>query len=136
MSEVPSPHAFAEAAEALLGAPFRLGGRDPATGIDCVGLVACALGGAEAPQGYGLRNGAIDRHLALAARAGFAPASGPVERGALVLTVPGPAQHHLLVALGSSRFVHAHAGLRRVVLQSGPLPWPERARWRLATEST
>lgn len=38
MTRTVSPDEFADAAEALLGAPFRLGGRDPATGIDCVGL--------------------------------------------------------------------------------------------------
>lgn len=127
---------FAAGAEALLGAPFRLGGRTPATGLDCVGLVACALGGAEAPTGYGLRNSAIDRHLAFATRAGFISATGPIARGDLVLAVPGPAQHHLLVALGPAIFIHAHAGLGRVVPLSGPLPWPTRARWRLAHEST
>lgn len=131
-----SPEAFAVAAEALLGTPFRLGGRDPATGLDCVGLVACALGGADAPSGYALRNSAIDCHLAFAGNAGFVAAPGPGERGDLILAVPGPAQHHLLIALGPRRYVHAHAGLRRVVLHRGPLPWPERARWRLAIEST
>lgn len=135
MTRTPSPERFAIGAEALLGAPFRLGGRDPATGLDCVGLVASALGGAEAPCGYALRNSAIDRHLAFAARAGFQPAAGPLERGDLILASPGPAQHHLLVALAPNRFVHAHAGLRRVALHAGPLPWPERARWRLPTES-
>lgn len=130
-----SPEQFAQAAEALLGAPFRLGGRDPATGIDCVGLVACALGpGVEAPQGYGLRNSAIEHHLAFVDRAGFLPATGAIQRGDLVLAVPGPAQLHLLVTLTPERFVHAHAGLRRTVLHAGPLPWAERARWRLQPE--
>ena len=129
-----TPDQFAAAAEALLGAPFRLGGRDPATGIDCVGLVACALGGVEAPMGYALRNSDIAAHLAFAVRAGFTVAAGPVARGDLILAVPGPAQHHLLIALGTHRCVHAHAGLRRVALHVGPLPWPEAARWRLASE--
>lgn len=125
--------AFAAAAEALLGAPFRLGGRDPAAGVDCVGLVACALGkGIEAPQGYALRNTCIDCHLAFATRAGFERTTEPFARGDLVLAAPGPAQHHLLVALGRERFIHAHAGLRRVAIHHGPLPWPELARWRLA----
>lgn len=126
-----TPDQFAAAVEGLLGAPFRLGGRDPATGVDCVGLVACALG-AEGPQGYGLRNSCIARHLILADRAGFAASMEPLARGDLILTVPGPAQHHLLVALRRDLFIHAHAGLRRVVLHHGPLPWPELARWRLA----
>lgn len=130
-----SPELFAARAEALLGAPFRLGGRDPASGLDCVGLAACALQAVETPQGYGLRNASIERHLGFAARAGFAPAHGPLQRGDLILAAPGPAQHHLLVALGGERFVHAHAGLRRVVLHAGPLPWPLIACWRLAIES-
>ena len=130
-----TPDQFAAAAEGLLGAPFRLGGRDPATGIDCVGLVACALGGVEAPTGYALRNSDIAGHLGFAVRAGFALASGPMARGDLVLAVPGPAQHHLLVALGADGFIHAHAGLRRAVIHKGALPWPEAARWRLETES-
>lgn len=127
-----TPDAFANAAAALLGTPFRLGGRDPATGIDCVGLVACALGAVEAPEGYALRNSTIERHVAFATRAGFIAATGPIVRGDLILARPGPAQHHLLVALGPERFVHAHASLRVVALHHGPPPWPVSARWRLA----
>lgn len=130
-----SPDSFANAAEALLGAPFRLGGCDAATGVDCVGLVACALGPeAAAPEGYALRNSSVEHLLGFAARAGFIAANGAIRRGDLILAAPGPAQHHLIVALGPERFVHAHAGLRRVVRHDGPLPWPERARWRLQFE--
>ncbi len=44
---------------------------------------------------------------------------------------PGPGQHHLLVALGGAGFVHAHAGLRRVVVELlDPIPAAQ-ARWRL-----
>jgi cell wall-associated NlpC family hydrolase len=129
-----SPEEFADAAEALLGAPFLLGGRDPSSGLDCIGLVACALGGVEAPAGYALRNACIERHLGFAARAGFAPCNLPMVRGDLILAIPGPAQHHLLVALGGARFVHAHAGLRRVALHEGLLRWPMQARWRLLQE--
>ena len=129
-----TPHIFAARAEALVGTPFCLGGRDPASGLDCVGVVAAACEAAEAPTGYALRNTDIERRLAFAARAGFAPASGEIRLGDLILCCPGPAQHHLLVALGPNRFVHAHAGLRRVALHLGPLPWPEVARWRLAPE--
>lgn len=128
-----TPDDFAAAAAALLGAPFRLGGRDPATGVDCVGLVAGALG-VDGPQGYALRNSCIARHLAFVERAGFVPTREPLAPGDLILAIPGPAQHHLLVALGAAQFVHAHAGLRRVVIHSGSLPWPELARWRLPPE--
>ena len=124
------------AAEALVACPFRLHGRDPAMGLDCVGVVvaafaACGRTVAE-PEGYGLRNRSIDRWLALAARAGLQPCALDQESGDVLLVRPGPAQHHLLVATGGERFVHAHAGLRRVVIQPGPLPWSVERRWRLA----
>lgn len=126
---------FAHAAQLLAGVRFRLHGRDPATGLDCVGLVACALESsgrqAAVPNGYGLRNLAIERHLDFAALNCFAAADGPIVRGDLLLARCGPAQHHLIVALSASRFVHAHAGLRRVVIHGGPLQWPLVARWRL-----
>lgn len=131
-----TPDEFAAAAEALLGAPFRLGGRDRASGVDCVGLVACALGGGDAPRGYGLRNSTIARHLAHVTQAGFADAGAPIRRGDLLLVQAGPAQHHLLVALAADRFVHAHAGLRRVAIHHGPLGWPLVAHWRLPHKGT
>jgi cell wall-associated NlpC family hydrolase len=118
------------AAEALIGVPFRLYGRDPATGLDCVGLVALALG-ADAPRDYRLRNRDISSALALAPFAGLADADGPVEPGDVLLARSGPAQHHLLIADTRGGFVHAHAGLRRVVATPGPLPWPVERRWRL-----
>lgn len=129
-----SPAHFAAAAEALAGTRFRLGGRVPAHGLDCVGLVACALGTRAAPAGYGLRNASIARHLAFAQAAGFHPAAGPARPGDLLLAEPGPAQHHLLVMLDADRFVHAHAGLGRVVVQPGPPDWPIAVHWRLATQ--
>lgn len=131
----PLPESFAAAAEALVGAPYRLHGRSREHGLDCIGLVACALAacGAKprAPAGYGLRNSTIDAHLHRAALNGFAPASGPVLRGDLVLVVPGPAQHHLLVATGGGGFVHAHAGLRRVIRDNGLPGAPVLGHWRL-----
>lgn len=129
---------LAAAAERLVGAPFRLHGRDPALGLDCVGVVAAAFAAcgirAVEPRGYGLRNRQIDGWLALAERAGLAEIAAPGEAGDVVLVRPGPGQHHLLVAVGDNRFVHAHAGLRRVVVQPAPLPWPVERRWRLASQ--
>jgi cell wall-associated NlpC family hydrolase len=125
---------FARAAEALAGAPFRLHGRDPATGLDCVGVVAAAFAACgrqpREPRGYGLRNRAIGGWLALAEEAGLAEVEDGRRPGDIALVRPGPGQHHLLVALAGDRFVHAHAGLRRVVVQPGPLPWPIERRWR------
>ena len=121
---------LALAAQALVGTRFRLYGRDPATGLDCVGLVAAALG-ATAPTGYRLRNRDIAAALAFAPAAGLAKVSGPIEPGDVLLVRGGPAQHHLLIAGPRGGFIHAHAGLRRVVATPGPLPWPLERHWRL-----
>lgn len=131
---------LARAAEALVGARYRLHGRDPRTGLDCIGVVAAALEACgrlrNAPAGYGLRNRSIESLLALAGDNGLVAADGPLVIGDIVLVLPGAGQHHLLVAVGGDRFVHAHVGLRRVVAQPGPLPWPIARHWRLEHEDS
>ena len=128
--------ALAAAAERLVGVPFRLHGRCPERGLDCVGLVAAALAAvgrtAVAPAGYRLRQTDVGRWLAAAAEAGLVEAAGEVEPGDVLLVRPGPAQHHLVIAGRESGYVHAHAGLGRVVITPAPLPWAEKRRWRLA----
>lgn len=128
--------ALAEAALALVGARFRLHGRDPATGLDCVGLLAAALTrsgrAAKAPTHYALRNRNIASLLEFAAPAGLVDAAGPIEAGDVLLVRTGPVQHHLLVAAPGQGFIHAHAGLRRVVVTPSPLAWPAERHWRLA----
>lgn len=136
---IAEPEPFAEAAEALVGKRFVLHGRNPEHGLDCVGLVAAALRkcGTEPriPAGYGLRNASLKPYLSLARANAFVPAADfgrtTVLRGDLLCVVPGPGQSHLLIALGSERFVHAHAGLRRVVFHDGPLDWTVAHHWRL-----
>ncbi|OWK27642.1 hypothetical protein [Sphingomonas mucosissima] len=123
----------AAAARGIVGARFRLQGRDPATGLDCVGVVAVALkaGGHEGPipSGYDLRCGDAARYRSC--WAGLAPADG--ERpGDVLLCVAGPRQLHLAVRT-SAGFVHADAGLRRVVERPEALPWPLLMAWRLAS---
>ena len=54
-------------------------------------------------------------------------ARGEIE---ILLVRPGPAQHHLLVVTSLSSFVHAHAGLRRVVEAPLPTSWPIMRHWR------
>ncbi|WJY19455.1 NlpC/P60 family protein [Alteriqipengyuania flavescens] len=129
---------LAEAAIGLVGTPFRLGGRDQATGLDCVGLVAESLLRAgfpvAAPHGYALRNLSIARWLPFAGKAGLRVAVGPILAGDVALCRPGPGQHHLLIHVAGDRFVHAHAALRQTVLTPGPVPWPVEARWRLPQE--
>lgn len=128
--------ALAQAALGLVGTPFRLHGRDPATGLDCVGLVGAALAAAGgqpvAPTGYGLRNLGIERWLPLVERSGLTPVTGPVREGDVLLIALGFGQHHLAIAIDPVSVVHAHAGLRRVVRQPRDPAWRIDATWRLA----
>ena len=130
--------ALATAAESFVGVPFRLHGRDPAYGLDCVGLVAAALATigrpARAPSGYRMRQVRIDGLLDAARRSGLAEAVGPIVPGDIVLARPGPGQFHLAIAAKAGGVVHAHAGLGRVVLAPPPLAWPVEHRWRLVAE--
>lgn len=124
---------FAGAAEALVGTPYRMHGRDPATGLDCVGVVTFASHRAgrrlTAPNGYALRGLDRRRLIPLASRNGLEAVTGPILRGDILAGIPGPGQLHLAVAMGAHAIVHAHAGLRRVVLQ--PLTdWPSAGHWR------
>ena len=127
---------LARAAEALIGSPFRLHGRDPATGLDCIGVLAAALKAtghsAVLPSDYSLRNRRIPDTAAAAASAGLAPAKGECAAGDVVLCRVSACQFHLAIALGPDRFIHAHAGLGRVVLSPAPLPWPILQHWRPA----
>ena len=128
--------AVAEAARALVGARFRLHGRDPRFGLDCVGVAACALrGGGHAglvPEGYALRGGSAEGWAARLDAAGLAR----VDEGApgdVVLLATGPGQFHLAV-LTAQGFVHADAGLRRVVEVPGRPGWPVIGAWRVGGE--
>lgn len=129
--------ALAAAARDLVGTKFRLHGREPATGVDCVGLVHAALIGAGGnpvpPRGYALRNVAIDQWLPLVERSGLIPASEPIRSGDVLLVALGFAQHHLVIACGAGSFIHAHAGLRQVVCQPRDPAWQVRAAWRLSS---
>jgi cell wall-associated NlpC family hydrolase len=126
-------------ARSLLGTRFRLHGRDPATGLDCVGLVLDCLAAAGCPLAvpacYRLHNTDIAPFLKLSERHDVSTADLPWQPGDILLVSPGPAQHHLLVALGPDSFVHAHAALRRVVetpvTHPTRLPWPILRHWRL-----
>lgn len=127
--------ALADAAAALIGTRFRLHGRDPATGLDCVGLVhasLAAIGGAPvAPAAYTLRNLSVAPLIAFASRSGLVAATGPTRRGDVILLDLGWCQHHLGIADGPQAMIHAHAGLRRVVRQPLTGSAPIVRSWRL-----
>jgi cell wall-associated NlpC family hydrolase len=128
--------ALAEAAQGLVGTRFRLHGRDPATGLDCIGVFSAAMAQigcpVAVPNGYALRTRDPASLLPAPEGMGFAVASEPIERGDVLLFRVGPAQFHLGIAISTKSLVHAHAGLRRVV--AGPFgeAWRIAAHWRAA----
>ena len=129
---------LATAADELVGCPFRLHGRDPATGLDCVGVLAVALGAigqvVTIPSGYRMRTGHFPLLQPLARELGFATAEGRIAAGDVLITRPGPGQMHLLIASTEEGYlVEAHAGLRRVVLSPGPTNDPVLHHWRYRT---
>lgn len=131
------PVCLGEAAFTMVGTPFRLHGTDPATGLDCVGLVYASLVAmgrrAIVPRGYGLRNVAIGQWLALAKESGLEPASGPIAADEVLLVTLGYGQHHLMITRTPHEVIHAHAGLRRVVRHRLAAESAISARWRIAS---
>jgi cell wall-associated NlpC family hydrolase len=131
--------ALAAAAQALAGTPFRLNGRDPATGLDCLGVLATALAAigqpAAFPSRYSLRQREGIDAAALARVAGLTEAASAIRAGDVLLVRCSPVQRHVLVALGADRVVHAHAGLRRVVIGPRDGGWALIGHWRLPDPS-
>lgn len=125
--------ALAAAAASLLGVRFRLHGRNPATGLDCVGLVAEAMrrSGAEpvVPEGYRLRTVTVDSLLPFAKANRFDTADTP-DNADVLLVMVSPVQPHLLLRV-SGGFIHAHAGIGRVTFLPGNPAWPVAAAWCL-----
>ena len=124
---------LAQEALGLIGVPFRLHGRSPETGVDCVGLVTLAARRAghsgAVPDRYALRGGRLDEiHCWL--KAGGLRSVDEMRAGDVALVEAGVRQFHLMVFTGGG-FVHAHAGLRRVVEVPGISPWPVLSIWRL-----
>ncbi len=113
---------------ALVGVPFRLHGRDPATGLDCVGVAALVFGVDDVPRGYSVRTANGEGIARLVDGAGLVRARRDPTAGDLVLVKSGPAQFHLVV-MTAAGFVHADAGIGRVVETPGSLPWPVIAIW-------
>lgn len=124
--------ALADAAASLIGIRFRLHGRDPATGLDCVGMVAEAMrrAGIEpvVPAGYRLRTASVQSLLPFA-RANRLEPTAPCDADVLLVMV-SPIQPHLVICAPDG-FIHAHAGIGRVTFLPGRLPWPAEGAWRV-----
>lgn len=123
---------IAAAARSLLGVPFRLHGRDPAAGVDCVGLALFSVRAAGVqvaePPPYRIRG---DRHIpamrwleTLGLETLGLRLADDAAVGDIVVAQVSPIQMHLLVD-GGVAMINAHAGLGRVV----EMPWP--TEWRL-----
>lgn len=126
---------LAESAGAFIGSPFRLHGRDPATGLDCIGLLYASLvrigRSAVAPEGYRLRNSDPSRWFGFARHSGLGDAEGDLIVGDVLVVAPGPGQQHLQIIETPKSVIHAHAGLRRVVRQPSDFSADLLAHWRL-----
>lgn len=122
---------MATRALALVGAGFRLHGRveasGAASGLDCVGVAAAALGERAVPTGYPLRGGDPAR-VGAELDARLRRADGRCA-GDLLLFAVGAGQLHLAIATPDG-VVHADAGLRRVVERPGVAPWVLIGAWR------
>lgn len=115
-------------ARRLVGVRFRLHGRDPAHGLDCVGLAALAHGCAAVPTGYPLRGGDPESFAATIRALGFVRRRATLRAGDLLLLRPGPMQLHLGLWTGTT-LIHADAGIGRVVETPGGPCWPVLSAW-------
>ena len=128
-------NAIAARAMAQLGTPFRMRGRTPGVALDCIGLALVALGPL-AKSNLPCPNYAMRGDYQPAIRSYFAElpfralAGGEAAcDGDILLASPGPSQLHLLVRVNGG-WVHAHAGLGRVVFTPEWPNWPILHRWR------
>ena len=121
-------------ARALIGTRFVAQGRDPAIGLDCVGLALLAYGidPATVSDDYRLRGphrGAILRF----AEAKFRRVSRRrLRSGDLLLLQPGAAQWHLGIWTGDG-LIHADIARRMIVERPGAIGWPVAAALRPRT---
>jgi hypothetical protein len=121
---------YAARAQALVGTRFRPQGRGE-SGLDCVGVIVATFGISPdaVRRDYELRGdhlSALRQELNLHFRR--VPRSG-IRPGDAMLMSAGDRQLHLGVRTAAG-FVHAHAGLRRVVETPGVPEWPVIAVYR------
>ena len=128
MRSIPRPDEIVARARALVGTRFRAQGRTAADGLDCIGLVALAVGARNVPRDYALR-GCPAARLTAGLRAAGLGAVREMAAGDVLVLAPGPGQLHLGLFTGSG-LIHGDAGVRRVVERPLPLPWPVLGIWR------
>ena len=122
---------YAERARALVGTRFRAQGRGEG-GLDCIGVVVrtFAIPREAVRSDYRLRGAghlrvlrdALDQHFRRVPRT-------QLRSGDVMLLAAAPQQPHLGIRTPDG-FVHAHAGVRRVVETPGDPEWPLLAVYR------
>ena len=120
--------AVAARARRLVGVRFRPQGRDAKTGLDCIGVVAFAVGARGCRADFGLRGGSAEELFEGLAAANLRRVKSAIAGDVLVLQA-GLHQLHLAVVTKDG-FVHADAGARRVVEVPGRPDWPVLGIWR------
>jgi hypothetical protein len=124
--------ARAARARTLVGTRFRPQGRDPLTGLDCVGTAAAAAGVAleRVRRDYSLRGQRLARIEHDLCELGCQPVTGGrCAAGDVIVCRVAPARYHIVFSTGGG-FVHADAALGRVVERPMPVPWPIESVWR------
>lgn len=121
-------------ARACLGTRFRLQGRVPGLGLDCLGLVLAALAAAgrvfECPRDYALRGeGLVARAEAGLAAAGGARMGGVARHGDVLLFEPARGAAHLAI-MSEGGVIQAHLGVGRVVEGPADPAWAVCSVWR------
>jgi murein DD-endopeptidase / murein LD-carboxypeptidase len=117
-----------------VGTKFHIHGRTSGVALDCAGLVAVAIGAKSVRTGYSLKGNFYNEMNAFFLAAGFAASIvGPPENGDIALAACASNQQHLMIR-AQDGWVHAHAGLGRVVHTPDPSPWPIIATWRICGE--
>jgi len=123
---------------ALVGTRFRPQGRDPRHGLDCVGAAAfaCGITSERVPRDYALRGQKLAEIEHRLCDLGCRPVAGQMLKpGDVAVCRAGPAQYHMVI-ITPFGFVHADAGLRRVVQRPYPIPWTLESAWRFAEEES
>lgn len=115
---------YAARARSLVGVRFRPQGRGP-EGFDCVGVILATFGipANEARSNYALRGEQLDELREGLARHFRKVSKRAVASGDVLLLQASDDQPHLAIRTDRG-FVHAHAGIRRVVETPGLPEWP------------
>lgn len=111
-------------ARALVGTRFRLQGRDR-DGLDCVGVIVATFGLSPSAvrHDYAMRGNSLDDMRGAIDQNFRRVSTIQIRSSDVMLLAAGGGQPHLAVRTDEG-FVHAHAGLRRVVETPGLPEWP------------